>query len=107
MADAHMAARGIRLVNLRHGLVPDGAIYIGSAVPRRGLKTSEWANPYVVGQHGTRDECIAKYRNEHLPAHPELIAALPELRGKVLACWCAPEPCHGDVLVRLANGGDH
>jgi hypothetical protein len=26
------------------------------------------------------------------------MAALPELRGKVLACWCAPEPCRGDVL---------
>ncbi len=22
------------------------------------------------------------------------------LRGKRLACWCAPGPCHGDVIVR-------
>ena len=30
-----------------------------------------------------------------------LLAALPELQGKVLGCWCAPLPCHGDVLVEL------
>jgi hypothetical protein len=29
--------------------------------------------------------------------------ALPELRGLDLICWCAPLPCHGDVLLRLAN----
>src|SRR5215831_6014372 len=33
----------------------------------------------------------------------ELMAALPELRGKDLACWCSPEPCHGEVLLELAN----
>jgi hypothetical protein len=24
----------------------------------------------------------------------------------VLGCWCAPRACHGDVLVRLAEGLD-
>jgi hypothetical protein len=29
---------------------------------------------------------------------------LAQLRGKNLACWCPPsEPCHADVLLRLAN----
>jgi hypothetical protein len=31
------------------------------------------------------------------------MAALPELRRKDLACWCAPLPCHGEVLLELAN----
>jgi hypothetical protein len=31
------------------------------------------------------------------------MASLPELRGKTLACWCTPKPCHADVLSRLAN----
>lgn len=26
-----------------------------------------------------------------------------ELRGKALACWCAPKPCHGDTWAALAN----
>jgi len=35
----------------------------------------------------------------------ELRAALPKLRGKNLACWCAvSEPCHCNVLLRRANG---
>jgi hypothetical protein len=25
-----------------------------------------------------------------------------ELNGRDLVCWCAPLPCHGDVLLRLA-----
>jgi hypothetical protein len=33
-----------------------------------------------------------------------LLASLPELRGKNLACWCPLDhPCHADVLLRLAN----
>lgn len=34
----------------------------------------------------------------------QITEGLPELRGKNLACWCAPEqPCHADVLLELAN----
>lgn len=33
-----------------------------------------------------------------------ILARLPELRGKNLACWCEPfSPCHADVLLDLAN----
>ena len=77
-------------------------VYIGRAVPRRGYKASKWANPYKVGVDGTRDEVIDKYA-EWLHAHPELLACLPELEGKVLGCWCAPERCHGDVLAEMVN----
>jgi hypothetical protein len=31
------------------------------------------------------------------------MGALHDLRGLDLVCWCAPLPCHGDVLLRLAN----
>ena len=38
------------------------------------------------------------------PRRTKLIARLPSLRGKNLACWCAlDEPCHADVLLRIAN----
>lgn len=77
-------------------------VYIGRAMPRRGLKASRWANPFRIGPDGTRDEVIDKYA-EWLDAQPELLACLPELAGKVLGCWCAPERCHGDVLIDLAN----
>ena len=33
-------------------------------------------------------------------------AAKVELRGHDLACWCYDgEPCHADVLLRIANEG--
>lgn len=35
-----------------------------------------------------------------------IIADLHELRGRDLACWCSLDsPCHGDILLELANGG--
>jgi hypothetical protein len=29
-----------------------------------------------------------------------------ELRDRDLVCWCAPDPCHGDLLLRLANAAE-
>jgi hypothetical protein len=49
-----------------------------------------------------RGECIALYEN-WLRQNDALLAALDELRGLVLGCWCAPRACHGDLLLRLAN----
>jgi hypothetical protein len=66
------------------------------------LHESIWANPFKAGEHGTLDEVIALYE-ARVRSRPDLMAALPELRGKVLGCWCKPKPCHGDVLARLAD----
>jgi hypothetical protein len=43
---------------------------------------------------------IARYK-AWAPTQPNIIAALPELAGKDLVCWCAPLPCHGDVLLDM------
>jgi hypothetical protein len=77
-------------------------VYIGRAVPRGGFKASIWGNPFRLGKDGTREEIMAKYR-AWLPTQPDLMSRLPELKGKVLGCWCAPEACHGDILSDLAN----
>ena len=50
----------------------------------------------------TREEAVRKYE-EWIRQQPELMAALHELRGKVLGCWCKPAACHGDVLVKLVK----
>ncbi len=63
-------------------------------------RRSRWGNPYHLGIHGNRSEVIALY-DEWVRKQPELIASLPELAGKVLACHCAPKRCHGEVLLRL------
>jgi len=67
-------------------------IYIG--------RPSKWGNPFVLGKDGNRDEVLQKYE-EWLRQQPHLLAALPELKDKVLGCWCAPKKCHGDVLLKL------
>ena len=69
-------------------------VYIG-----RG---SIWGNPFKIGPDGTRKEVIEKYR-EYILNNPELMAKLPELKGKVLGCYCKPKACHGDVLVELIH----
>lgn len=71
-------------------------VYIG--------RPSKWGNPFQIGPDGNREEVIAKYR-AYLEKNVVLKAQTKrELRGKVLACWCAPNACHGDVLAEVANG---
>lgn len=65
-------------------------------------RPSIWANPFKIGQDGNRKEVIAKFK-KYLLANEELVDKLPELRGKILGCWCAPKACHCDVLADLAN----
>jgi hypothetical protein len=79
-------------------------VYIGRQT-RNGWRKSKWANPFKFSRDGDRADVIAMYRR-WLMQKPELRAALSELRGKDLVCWCAPEACHGDVLIELANASD-
>lgn len=61
-------------------------------------RPSKWGNPFVVGKHGSADDCVRRFRN--------YIRGIgcQELRGLNLACWCAlDQPCHADVLLELAN----
>lgn len=87
-----------------------GAIYIGRAVPRRGLPASPWSCSYRV-QHALRRTTACLRFADDLLTGPRRyqLADLPALRGKPLACWCRHdgEPrqpwnaCHGDILVGL------
>jgi len=83
-----------------------GVVYVGRAVNRGGwrLAASPLANPYRAGRDGSRADVIAAYR-EYLLARPDLLALLPQLRGRRLGCWCAPLPCHADVIAELADLG--
>jgi hypothetical protein len=87
--------------------LPLNCVYVSRQVIDRHhggirFKESKWANRYRIGRDGTREEVIAQYRAELL-RDPELMTALPALRGKDLVCWCAPNPCHADVLLELTN----
>lgn len=69
-------------------------VYIG--------RPSIWGNPFEIGPDGTRAEVIEKYR-QWIQTQPELLSQISQLRGKVLGCWCSPQPCHGDILAELAQ----
>lgn len=69
-------------------------IYIG--------RPSKWGNPFVVGKHGDRTQVIEEYRryfDQKVSSGAFSKADLEALRGKKLGCYCAPKPCHGDVIV--------
>lgn len=52
-----------------------------------------------------RDDLVGTLRDPEDEQRDELQAALVELRGKDLACWCPlDQPCHADVLLEIANG---
>ncbi len=86
----------------RQPIIPPGAVYIGRANRWYRLPKSKWANPFTVKQDADRATAIAAYQR-WLQSQPQLMGTLHELRGLDLVCWCAPLPCHGDVLLRLAN----
>lgn len=75
------------VVNKRTAVPQPGDVYIG--------RPSPWGNPYIIGQHGSRDEVIEMFA---MACSVELVAQLRALEPKRLVCWCAPEACHGDWL---------
>jgi len=66
-------------------------------------RPSRFGNPYSIFRHGSREEVIEKYRAYVLDSPTLLKTIKRTLRGKVLGCWCAPLPCHADVLLEIAN----
>lgn len=74
----------------------------------RVCRPTRWGNPFRVGHDGDASTCVERYRADldgRIAADPRLLEQLQaELRGRHLACWCAPgHPCHADVLLERAN----
>ena len=91
--------------NLKEWSEEDNHLYIGRGRvvfidgQRYPINSSKWHNPYKIGIDGDRDTVIDKYAD--YIQNSDLINQIGELNGKVLGCWCAPEKCHGDVLIQL------
>ena len=90
-----------------HNLREAFDVYIGRDVPEHEIVGSKWGNPFVMtdDSEAERERVIAAYR-DWIVTQPELMSSLEELRGRRLGCWCAPDRCHGDVLVELLEGRD-
>ena len=98
--------------NIKSGKTFD--LYIGHKLKRGryNLEDSPWRNPYNPQYRQgliTADESVGLFFHDLLTGElddPNQIAKLPEVQGKVLACWYKPGPCHGDVIARLADALD-
>lgn len=69
-------------------------VYIG--------RPSEWGNQFNIGPHEDRRTVVKKY-GLWVADRLDMILKIPELKDKVLGCWCKPELCHGDILAALAD----
>jgi hypothetical protein len=107
--------------------MPEGAVYVG--------RPSEWGNPWeifydraaryytvhlgdrIAGDFERSDSahrCAVDMYRAYLDGAPLLrTLAAQKLAGHDLACWCplldkngARVPCHADVLLEIAAGGE-
>ena len=71
----------------------------------KGAIGSKWANPFKVDKNNDRRAALENYE-AYIRSNTHLIKELNELKGKVLGCWCYPEKCHGDILIKLIKEFD-
>lgn len=88
-----------RLINIRESKEPH--YYIG--------RPSKLGNPFDVHAFG-RGDCIRRYEDwlrEAIKLNDlEVIEGLREAwratrKGLPLGCFCAPKPCHGEVILKI------
>ena len=107
------APKRIQLRRTKGWRLPDNAVSVA--------RPTKWGNPYKLDEVPPKfprskvwnaTEVVEAYRlmlagGQLLDAPPGNIivrAAVIELAGRDLACWCAlDQPCHADVLLEYAN----
>ncbi len=101
-----MSVINVRVANLRkmgytsleEWLENPDHVYIGRVCRYvKGANDSKWKNPYPLSRY-SREESLKLYEKWVIK---NLWDHLDQLEGKTLGCWCKPESCHGDVLVKL------
>ena len=81
-------------------------VYIGRGSP--------FGNPFRIGNDGTREEVLEKYRvyfYERIARDSEFKMMVESLRGKTLGCFCRPVNgfngklmCHGQIIAGYLDG---
>lgn len=95
--------------------MPEGTVYVG--------RPSRWGNPFTTAalaidyvdaddtelrRMATSDfRGLIEGRWGEEGDYPALAEIRAALAGRDLACWCPlDQPCHADVLLKIANGAD-
>lgn len=106
--EAAVAPMATTVVNLRYS---DYDVYIG----RKGKgKDGYFGNPHDCdrvcrrcGKYHDRAESIELFKEyfyARIKTEPEFKRRVLALRGKRLGCFCAPLPCHGQVIAAFVDG---
>lgn len=86
---------------VRGGRFARGAVYVG--------RPTRFGNPYRVQEVGSHEEAVRLYRTwfQERVKDPRFLETLEALYERLkregvltLSCYCAPLPCHGEVIAR-------
>ena len=108
-----------QIINLNRRPHVHSFIYVGRP-SKTGDQLHHFGNPFGFGHARTRATVNLPTRDQAIQAYSDwlagaawqevepdrrawILANLHYLRGKTLACWCAPNPCHAEILVKLAE----
>jgi hypothetical protein len=85
--------------------------YIGRpiTITHYGSLRSIFGNPFRMRDEEDRERVIALYEKWFLrkvERNSTFGYAVRLLQGKILVCWCAPLPCHGDVIAAWLDSPD-
>lgn len=86
------------VVNIYHKVPYD--VYIGRA--GKG-QDGYFGNPCTQYDRDTNVQQFKKYFFDRLKHDTEFALRVRNLKGKVLGCFCAPKPCHGDIIAEYVN----
>lgn len=98
-----------RVIHWNQARAVDGEVYIGRMAGAAGY----FGSPIRLGsvcvvcakRHndaGSTLDCFEQWARTRLMTDPTYRENVKDLHGKTLVCWCAPGPCHGDVLAKLS-----
>lgn len=78
-------------------------------------RPSKFGNPFKIGRDGNREQVIKKFKKyfcqrlKNDPAFKKSVQNLIDV--ETIGCYCAPEPCHGDIirdyLYSVKHAGSH
>lgn len=94
-----------KVYNKHHKDAPADAVYVGRGSPYGNpfpIMIPDWGNR---GQSRTREQAIAEFDYWiNQPDQFELREKIRKnLKGKDLVCYCAPQKCHADTLMRISE----
>ena len=101
--------------NLKEWMNDKNNVYVGRGgivfidKKRYPEKSSIFSNPFKITKDLTREQVLIMYENyivKKIENDESIKIELLKLKNKNLGCWCYPEMCHADILLKLIEKYD-